>query len=309
VRTPEDGALQQLEAWRAFHRERQHGGWPGDERRAELTRAIRCARDSLFDEAFGEQDALDCAGVHAAVREYAARSDWSLLDLATLATCSDAPEDELAGRVAPHALAYQALRMLDDVLDDHTDYKGLGPTLLGELRQEPARAHLAVPGNLLPLTMMVVAASAALDDTDRRLMQQTLSGMLAEAVFDEWTVASYQTIAEAKMVSYGSFLYRPVLASFPQAVRDALYPFLKRSFYIGQILNDLHDRADDVRRGQPNLWTLAGEEAARAHLLDELDGLSAACQRLEPVVQSYGHARVADLIGYVIFLDRNSQVA
>jgi len=272
-------------------------------RRSELFESLQRARDGLCDQLFaGPEGPVEPAAVPAGVRSYAARADWSLLDMVALATRTTAGPAELAAAVAPRALAYQALRMLDDVLDDHVDYKGGKPTLLGEFRADPALAPLAAAANLLPVAMIL--AGTELTAEDRALLQRTLRGMLLEYAPGPWTPELYQRMAYAKMVSYGQFLYRPVTDLFPEPVRARLEPFLATSFYLAQLLNDLHDVADDLRRGQPNYWTLPDSGPDRlGAFLAELERLSDDCGTLDPMVQPYGHARLADLLGYLFQVD------
>ena len=73
---------------------------------------------------------------------------------------------------------------------------------------------------------------------------------------DVTTLSRYRQITEGKMVSYGSLLYGPVLSFFDPLARQSLFGFLRPSFFLAQLINDLQDREDDLRRGQINFWNL-----------------------------------------------------
>jgi hypothetical protein len=300
-------ARQGLEARHSRHRAVKDIFYQATETgRADLLNAIQQARDRQFDDLFGPNLArpvVEPSSVPSAVRAYAARNDWALLDLVALAACTPAPAAKLAEAVAPRALIYQALRMLDDVLDDHATYKGGNPTLLGEFRRDRKLSRLAVAANLLPMAMML-AGPPELSCEDRSLVRETLRGMLLEYGDGKWTFDRYREMAYAKMVAYGQFLYRPVVCCFPEQTCGQLEEFLAKSFYLGQLLNDLHDLMDDLRRGQPNYWALAEDPAITAGaFLNELQQLSDRCDKLELIVQPYAHARLTDLIGYLFQID------
>src|SRR3954452_18777057 len=197
-------------------------------RREAMADAFRDQRDALFDDVLAGAPRT----MADAVRGYAHRTDWALLDLVALAACSPLTPDAAGRLVAPRAFLYQALRMLDDAVDDHDTYKGGERTLLGELRTRPSWAPPELAGTLVPMTMMVVHACTQLDAEDVALAQRTLGGMLVEATPRDWTVIRYRELVEAKMVSYGMLLYRPVALSFDE---PALTTFLARSFFVSQL--------------------------------------------------------------------------
>lgn len=276
-------------------------------RRDTLFTLIKASRNRLLDEIFtriravrtGSQPSIQLlTGIY----NYFDASDWSLLDMIALAACAPATEEQIASAVAPNALLYHSLRMLDDVLDGHEDYKGGAPTLFGQLRSQPETRPLAAAGNLIPAMILAVSVSASLSGEDRRLYERTLIGVLHEAFAGDWrTDDGYRRIAEAKMGAYGMFLYRPAVLLFEPGIREKLEPFLARSFYIAQVVNDLQDRQEDHARQQPNFW-LAGRDpdVASAEFMGEITALSRACAEMSPKVRDYAHTRVTDLIGYCL---------
>lgn len=236
--------------------------------------------------------------------DYFDRSDWALLDMIALAACTSVPAEQVSDAVAANALLYHALRMLDDVLDCHQDYKGGQRTLFGELSGDAETVQLASAGNLLPVMIMMASTitSTKLTEEDRRLIERTLMGMLHESFPGSIrSLESYREIAMAKMGAYGLFLYRPVLLMFEAATQKRLERFLARSFFVSQVINDLHDRHEDEARRQPNYWFLVHEpQDAVGRLIREISVLSWACSRVAPPARDYAHARVADLIGYIL---------
>jgi len=297
----------------AVHRPRKDDFYRrSEEQRRLLFDAIKRARNNLLDEVFARvsearAESAPLADVRRKTFAYFDRSDWALLDLVALASCTDCAADHVAAAVAPNALAYHSLRMLDDVLDGHLTYKGGLQTLFGELTaaEGPGAASQA---NLL-IAMMIVA-STSLEAGDRTLLERTLIGMLHEAFpGDTQTPESYERIALAKMGAYGLFLYRPVLALFPSAVRPPLERFLTRSFVVSQFMNDLQDRADDEARRQPNYWTMQpAPDASMAALGSELAALASCCLEIPRPARDYTHARITDLAAYLLqIVERNDQ--
>ncbi len=280
------------------------------DRRFGLLAHIQTVRHRFFDYLFDEVGTSRAfSRLVEGIRDYAARSDWALLDLVALAACADDSSTDLAATIAPRALLYHALRMLDDVLDGHSNYKGGNPTLLGELQGDAELRHAAVAGNLIPLIMMIVRIGPGLHADDRTLVERTLLGMLHECVCTAHaSLDYYREVAREKMVAYGFLLYRAALEFFDSGIRSTLENFLARSFYISQIINDLQDREDDERRHQLNYWLLGlPPEVATAALLAEFTALSDTCGELDLRVREYGHARVADLAGYLVQVSRGAQ--
>jgi hypothetical protein len=300
--------VEMLQALHALHRPRKDEFFQlTTRRRAALFTNIKVSRNELLDEVFARIHAVRPESqpifqLQTKIYRYFDFSDWSLIDMIALAVCAPATEQQVARSVAPNALLYHCLRMLDDVLDGHEDYKGGAPTLLGELNSQPDTRPLAFAGNLLPLMILAMQSGATLPDEDRRLYERTMIGMLHEAFAPDWRAeGGYRRIAEAKMGAYGMFLYRPVVSLFDPEIGKTLEPFLARSFYLSQLMNDLNDQPGDETRQQPNFW-LSGRnpEVASTEFMEEIGALSRACSEVSPLVRPYAHARVTDLIGYCL---------
>ncbi len=284
-------------------------------RRAGLFVCIKQARNRLLDEIFDRINHVRGASpplsrLQEEMYAYFERSDWALLDMIALAACTAAAVDKVAEAVASHALIYHSLRMLDDVLDSHYDYKGGSRTLLGELCADAATKGAASAGNLIPAMIIMASNCARLSTADRDLVERTLIGMLHESFSgSRCTLESYRAIAMAKMGAYGLFLYRPVLLLFDESARSKLETFLERTFFVSQVINDLQDQRDDQQRGQPNYWLIdtPANEALDA-LIGEIRWLSLACSRVVPSAMDYAHARLADLIGYLLHVSQHSDL-
>src|SRR5262249_46304113 len=113
----------------------RHSGVKGEfyrrteERRAFLYDLVRRSRDhylgALLRRGIEDQSrAPELAEIAQMVSTYASSSDWALLDLIALAACCTQPPERIAVSLSPVITAYQALRMVDDVIDGHLTYKG-----------------------------------------------------------------------------------------------------------------------------------------------------------------------------------------
>ena len=283
------------------------------ERRRTLLIRITEMRNTLLDEMFERIKDVQIRSqlllqLRKKLYDYFTRSDWALVDMVALAACTSVEVDEVSRAVAPNALLYHSLRMVDDVLDLHQDYKGGEPTLFGELSANSETACLAIAGNLIPAMIMMANMSAKLTKEDRYLFERTLIGALHESLAgNSCTRESYRRIAVAKMGAYGLFLYHPVVFMFKPAAQGRLEQFLKRSFFVAQMINDLQDQRVDEARHQPNYWLLGLEsEYAVQGFVQEVVALANACREVANPAQDYAHARVTDLIAYLLQVVRNN---
>jgi hypothetical protein len=251
--------------------------------------------------------AADATGVHdtdvreevwVPLQEYARRSDWVLFDPIALAVCGDVAPAEIAARWVPNLLVYHAYRMVDDVLDGHLTYKGHYPTLFAQLRE--ARPGAAEGLVLLPALGLLEAAVPALPERDRTAALATLWGALRETVgLATSDIAAYERMVAGKMVAYGRLLYGPAIPRHLDAAqRTVLERFLDDTFLVSQMANDLLDLEADRSRGQPNYWTLPGQDPS-VEFVGRLDRLNEAIGGLPADVRAYGCARAADLCRYV----------
>ncbi len=234
------------------------------------------------------------------VSDYARRSDWALFDVVALGSCLAQPSERIANRLTPAIIAYQALRMLDDVIDEHYNYKGRYPTLLGSIHGLIGGRVGEMASNLIPILLMIIDVSSELAEEERIFMQRTLAGMLDEAISgDIANLTRYREMTEGKMVSYGMLLYSPILGLCDPDRCSFLGRFLRHSFYIAQVANDLQDREEDGKRNQINFWNMNLDDKAGIHsYMLEVMRLSASVAWIEPRFKGYAHARIADLTGY-----------
>lgn len=238
------------------------------------------------------------------LRRYAEASDWNLVDVVLLAAAAGTPTDSTIERLAGAALAFHALRMIDDVLDVHLTYKESYPTMLGDLcerlQSAPCASQATLLGALLLLCDGLLRSSSVHD-----VLQHTIVGAMHESLAVDCE-REYDDIVVGKMVHYGLVLYGPVLDGIPAAHYDPVAAFLKASFRVGQLSNDLADGAADHERRQPNFWNIHRRDAP-ARFLREFGDLAASGESLPDPYRRYALARVADLAGYgVQIVDRLS---
>jgi hypothetical protein len=112
--------------------------------RSEVRRAgILCAISEERDRRLAQllkppPEMLADSALHSSLMEvsaYMRRCDWNLFDPVALMAAGSTTPSEAAAEVVPRMFVYHAFRMIDDVIDDHTQYKGSYPTSLGELRR------------------------------------------------------------------------------------------------------------------------------------------------------------------------------
>ncbi len=271
-----------------------------------LKESIR-VRDALLADLFRQiPEGLTTPRMKATVNEfqaYARRCDWGLLDLVALAAAaSDRSAGEIASLLAPRLTLYHSFRMIDDVLDDHFNYKGGLRTALGAITDAGAPTPAARAANVLGALMMAVQTVPALEPHELSLVQQTLRGALSESLqTTSWSLTQYREMVAGKMVSYGMILYGPIKSLFAPAWREPLQGFLKQTFYVSQLANDLGDRPDDQARGQPNFWNLELEASHQEEAFrKELDELEQSCRGFQGLLSGYAHTRMADLLRYTL---------
>jgi len=299
-------AVQQLERWMTpRHPIKERLMARIDGHRQSLLEGVQRARDELLADLLASAGMRDATAVMARIADqvgvYARSCDWALLDLIVLASCVRVDPRALARDLAPPLLIYQAYRMVDDVLDDHDDYHGGDATCLGVLRQHPDTAEAAPAVNLLIGLMMVLAASRSLDADTRRMAMRTITGALEESLPRlDVTEEDYRRIVTGKMVAYGMVLHGPVTRHIPRAERSAVDRFLRRSFFLSQMANDLADQAGDASRGQINYWNLCPEPAqAEADFMGKCGQLVMLADGLPADFSDYGQARLCDLFEYI----------
>lgn len=273
------------------------------DRRANILDALVTARDALLERALGERRSglpicSITSNLASALHRYATISDWAIYDAIQLAACLPFDSRRLGEALAPRALLFLSIRMLDDSIDGHVTYKGHYATIVGELKTSTEHA---IEVNTIASLLIGLEASRQVDPEDLALAQTTLHGQLFE--FDPVaadSLASYESMVTAKMVAYGLVVYGPLLRAIEPPFRHAVDGFVRRSLMLGQVVNDLVDRESDEERHQPNRWSLAEELGdTEAAFLSDLELLAEGCRTLGAYAP-YGAARIADLARYTL---------
>jgi hypothetical protein len=270
--------------------------------RTELLDGVAAARDAILDALLARNDPVAQSSpqvqpVLSALRRYARCSDWNLIDVSALALCLPERDRHLVTSLAAASLSFHALRMVDDAIDGHHSYKGSYPTMLGELATRPETRPTATTATLLaalPLLCEGLARCPSINDA----LQRTVFGALHELLACD-PRREYDAIVDGKMVSYGLVLYGPVLGAMAPVDRESATAFLRASFRIGQLANDLLDADADRQQGQPNFWNIHGDDAALAMTRD-IEHLTRLGEALAPRYQPYVAARICDLGTYAI---------
>jgi hypothetical protein len=268
-----------------------------------LAQVLKKERDALLEDsmALSRRQWPELDGIWQVFRDYVCQCDWVFLDAIVLAVCLGTNPEELGRKLAPRLLVYHAMRMFDDVVDDHLDYKGFYPTAYGVLRRSRDEATARGLTVVAAATLLVFAVSR-LSATAVHLVQQVAAATLKEiSGIAPGEIAEYHTVVKGKMVAYSSIIYDPIItdAEDPTKIRE----FVVSSFRLAQIINDLHDLDDDAKRFQPNFWSLNADRAtAASYLLRNIDALNVQCRHLPVALQPYGHTRVADLAQYMIIV-------
>ncbi|MCA9773445.1 MAG: hypothetical protein KC466_13610 [Myxococcales bacterium] len=266
---------------------------------------IVAARDAALGRALRPAEGGGSAAMKAlaeGVLAYARRNDWNWIDVLLLLACLD--EDAgVCERLGRAGLLYQSYRMVDDVLDGHRDYKGHYPTLLGELERAGRSPSEVSALTLLPALAMMCEAldGSAPMEAFAALARRTVLGALTECMpSEDLTLDRYEAIVEGKMVCYGLLLYGPAIEAAAPPEREALGGFLESSFFVAQVANDLVDREDDRRRGQPNFWNLQSDRAAARRFVERVEDLGRRADGLADRLRPYGRSRVHDIANYAL---------
>lgn len=196
--------------------------------------------------------------------EYATWMQWSLWDLPTFAVAIRPKLADFRAAVTACGLVYTAIRVFDDLVDQHYTYKGRHDTLLAALAadQVPARKATALSG--LAGLLLCFDGLHRLTGTDESVPAATVAvlvGSVRRAVIGAimeftdahaWTLAEYRRLVQLKNVDYWRALY----AAVDPHLESPLYPFLAGYYELAQYLNDAGDYESDLASGQPNLMVL-----------------------------------------------------
>jgi SAM-dependent methyltransferase len=196
--------------------------------------------------------------------EYAGWMQWSLWDLPAFAVAIRPKPDAFRAAVIACGLVYTAIRIFDDLVDQHYSYKGRHDTLLAAISDDHARPHeatalsslaglllcfeglqrLSDPGQPIPATTLPVLVSS---------IRRAVVGAIMEFTdLHAWSLDSYSRLVRLKNVDYWRALY----AAVDPQLESPLYPFLERYYELAQYLNDVGDYESDLASGQPNLMVL-----------------------------------------------------
>ena len=236
-----------------------------------------------------------------AVKDYASLCNWNFIDLTFLLACIDSVDDTLLEQIAKLSLIYQAFRMIDDLIDEHIDYKGEGTTLYGTLKSNPSTTSQVVTASILPALLMVCEGTYG---TDRKYIDsamKTVGGVLGETLGEPiTTLEQYTAMVDGKMVAYGMLLYGPALNMLERQKQEHMNSLMRITFLCSQIANDLVDRIDDAQRGQPNFWHILDPKDASDRLTDMLSDLYEGRQKISNELQPYLISRLYDICNYII---------
>jgi len=236
------------------------------------------------------------------VKAYATRCNWNYIDPIFLMSCFKNLDERVIDKFAGLSLIYQSFRMIDDLLDNHSHYKGDTPTLYGNLQKNPITAGHVLSGSILPALLMICEGLRNSPDKYIDLAEKTLFGALYELEnIKPLTIEHYNKMVEGKMVCYGLLLYGPMLDAMDIDSRTVMEAFLRRTFSLSQIANDLIDRKDDLERGQPNFWHIFGNsEEASDNFLNQLFELYNARRQFPPDFRPYVVTRLFDITNYIV---------
>jgi SAM-dependent methyltransferase len=213
--------------------------------------------------------------------KYVSWMQWSLWDLPAFAVAIKPDPDAFRRQVTACGMVYIAIRVFDDLIDQHYWYKGRRQTLLGEMAAIDPRPQRAVALNSLAglllcfegLERLVGDGQPAPSGTLRTLVG-SIRGAVVGAVMelsdaDDWPPGDYQRLVQRKNVDYWRGLY----AAVDPELDSPLYPFLAQYYELAQYLNDVGDHGADLAAGQPNLLTshrvAAGDGQAGCPALDD----------------------------------------
>lgn len=236
------------------------------------------------------------------VKAYANRCNWNFIDIVFLMACVDNLDETVLEKVARLSLLYQALRMIDDLIDDHLYYKEEFITLYGVLKSNPQTSARALSGSILPALLMICEGLRNSTDKYFSLTIKTVCGALREIDdVKSITLTKYNKIVEGKMISYGMLLYGPVLDAMGRTSEQTMKSFLRKSFLFSQIANDLIDREDDLKRGQPNFWNIFSRiEDAADYYLAQLLEIYISLHDFPAELKPYAYTRLYDIMNYVV---------
>ncbi len=292
---------------------REHG--PAKDSFMEATTRVRKAycdeivrrRDALLDRLSSASHQLCPHGkllslLWRELRSYISRCDWNFIDPTILMACCQTVPEDVWSQSARVSLIYQGFRIVDDLLDRHMDYKGGSPTLYGKLwHVREADGHI-VAASVLSAILLLCEGLSASPRQRVELAEKTLMGALHEDMPPEnVNLAVYYRIVEGKMVSYGMLQYSPILEHMAVEEQARVEPFLRGSFVLSQLANDLVDVEDDQKRGQPNFWRVCGTREKGLELFWEkyLNGYEQS-NTLPERYRPYGLVRLYDIGNYVV---------
>lgn len=236
------------------------------------------------------------------IKEYSLKCDWNYIDPIILISCLEQSNEALIDRIARIGLLYHSFRILDDVLDDHENYKGNYPTLYGKLKNIYPFSRCILAASVLSTILLVCEGLRGSEDIYVDLAEKTVLGALAEvAEYENISLDIYGRIVENKMVCYGLILYTPILDAIEHPKRSKLESFLRHSFFLSQVVNDLLDMEEDRMRKQPNFWNLQKDWKSSYDIFVKLfTELLKECDDIAVEFQPYARIRLSDLANYAV---------
>lgn len=198
------------------------------------------------------------------IRDYVHWLQWTLWDLPYFAVALRPPMDRFRRAVSACGLVYLSMRIVDDVLDRHFWYKGKHPTLLSVQTEQARPGQPTEALTVLAALLVCFQGLTHLSDggselaeslriTTQAVRAAVIGAIMEQSTPESWDRDYYQRLVHMKNVEYWRSLY----AALDTDQQSDLYRLLERYYALAQMLNDIQDHPEDLRRQQPNLISIA----------------------------------------------------
>jgi hypothetical protein len=264
-------------------------------------------------------------------KDYVLWLQWTLLDLPLYAVALNTPHKKFAKLVSAVALIYQSIRILDDVLDNHLDYKGMKPTLLGNLSERFHEESKLLGKNSSILISLLLSIEGirllSIESSNANLLnmldeyRKTVLGALLEySPNSNNSLEFFDNLIKLKNVSFSRIL----LSSLGFSNMSSFTLWVESLYYLSQQFNDFQDLEKDVLIGQPNFIHKLIEEGSniQAHnsltrtqkhsisefFLDRLINLRHKLEELNYLEQQVAYCKIYDLYKYGVTIGIFSEI-
>ena len=228
--------------------------------------SISLGIDSALDVLKRELDRISggnrlCIMLAEQIEDYVSWMQWSLWDLPYFAISIRPEPEHFRKAVAACGMVYIAIRIFDDIIDQHFSYKGRHATLMETLRQSDVDSKQLQGLTILSGLLLCFEGFYQLLDADREtnlpilhrvldsLRRTVIGAMLEYSSGEDWSMDFYNRLVALKNVDYWHSIY----AALDPDLSSPLYPFWIQYYDLAQNLNDVQDYDEDLRRAQPNL--------------------------------------------------------